>query len=224
MTRSAATCSHKVALGAIALSLVAIVIGAARSQSEDAKPGANTGPAAMRANVPEYNEKGELKLPADFYSWVFVGANLGIEYGDALKAEADPPQPPAAKGADKSPYSGNFHNIYINPEAYAHYVRTGKFPEKTMLVLDIYKADEGEPKSIVSQGRYPGKQSGVAMAVKDSARPDGSKTVWAYYDFDTDKKVAKASPDKACHDCHLKHASDDNVWVQFYPVLRRLKR
>jgi hypothetical protein len=57
--------------------------------------------------------------------------------------------------------------------------------------------------------------------VKNSARPDGSKTDWAYYDFGLDRQSAKAFPDKACYDCHVEHAAADNVWVQFYPTLRK---
>ncbi|MGE5191328.1 MAG: cytochrome P460 family protein, partial [Deltaproteobacteria bacterium] len=115
----------------------------------------------------------------------------------------------------------NFHNVYINPEVYAQYVKTGKFPEKTVLVLDIFKAEEREPRKIVAEGLFPGAHAGVAVAVKNSARPDGSKTDWAYYDFGLESKTAKAFPDKACYDCHLQHADDDNVWVQFYPTLRK---
>ena len=33
--------------------------------------------------------------------------------------------------------------------------------------------------------------------------------------------IAAAFPDAACYDCHIKHADDDNVWVQFYPTLKR---
>ena len=61
----------------------------------------------------------------------------------------------------------------------------------------------------------------LSANVKNSRRPDGSKTDWAYYDFPAGQLTAKAFLDKACYDCHLDHASDDNVWVQFYPVLRR---
>lgn len=168
-------------------------------------------------NRPQYNAQGELKRPEGFDSWVFVGANLGLEYRDAGAPASDKQEEPAEKA--------NFHNVYINPEAYEHYARTGKFPEGTVLVLDIYQADAGEPKSIVSHGRFPGKQVSVAVAVKDSARPDGSKTDWAYYEFPLGNPAdasAKAFPNKACYDCHLQHADDDNVWVQFYPTLRKL--
>src|SRR5262249_5909927 len=114
----------------------------------------------------------------------------------------------------------NFHNVYINPQAFEHFTRTGKFPDKTVLVLDIYKAEEGEPRNIVSNGLFPGKRKEIAMAVKNSARPAGGKTDWAYYVLPLDRKTAKAFPDKACYDCHLQHADNDNVWVQFYPTLR----
>jgi hypothetical protein len=62
--------------------------------------------------------------------------------------------------------------------------------------------------------------------VKNTSRPDGKTTRWAYYSF-TDPsdrlKVlssATAFADAACAHCHRRHASVDSVWVQFYPVLR----
>jgi hypothetical protein len=171
---------------------------------------------SQSSTAPQYNDQGELKLPVDFQKWIFVGANLGLEYRDDATKEA-----PAGKDEPKVGTLRNFHNVYINPEAYAHYARTGEFPELTILVLDIYQADRGEPKSIVSEGLFPGQHKGIAVTVKNSARPDGSKTDWAYYDFPSDQTTAKAFPNKACYDCHLQHADDDNVWTQFYPVLRK---
>ena len=38
------------------------------------------------------------------------------------------------------------------------------------------------------------------------------------------RAAAKASPDKDCYQCHRKHASDDNVWVQFYPTLLQVAK
>ena len=172
--------------------------------------------AAPQQSEPQYDENGELMRPTGFETWVFVGSNLGLEYSDDVTKPR-----PAEKDAPTKATPANFHNVYINPEAYAEYVKSGKFPEKTVLVLDIFKAEEREPRNIVSEGLFPGKSAGIAVAVKNSARPDGSKTDWAYYDFGADKQSAKAFPDKACYDCHIEHADDDNVWVQFYPTLRK---
>ncbi len=203
--------------GVVVLVLASIVVAIAAAQTptlrSDEPP---SGSPPRTATGPQYNDAGELKRPTDFQTWVFVGSNLGLEY-DEKAAKEKPP----AKDASKPAKGGNFHNVYINPEAYAQYVKTGKFPEKTVLILDIFKAEEREPGNIVSEGLFPGAASGLAVAVKNSARPDGSQTNWAYYDFGLESKTAKAFPDKACYDCHLKHADDDNVWVQFYPTLRK---
>src|SRR5262249_48380172 len=155
-----------------------------------------------------------------YHTWVFVGANIGLSYSPkaAVKTPREGDQP-------KKSEIGNFHNVYINPQAYAHYVKHGKFPEPTMLVMDVYRAKQRDAQGIVTSGFFPAEQIGVEVAVKNSKRPDGEKTDWAYYVFGngdgTLKATAKASPDKACYECHRKHASDDNVWVQFYPTLRR---
>jgi len=187
---------------------------AAALPSDESKP-AGKGQAEAPAE-PQYNKRGELKRPIGYERWVFVGANVGLEY----KEDADDVEPAKEKKPVKL---GDFHNVYINPEAFDHYVRTGTFPEKTVLVLDSYKSEEREPKSIVSEGLAPGRQTGLAVAVKNSARPDGGSSDWAYYDFGLDRTTAKAFPDNKCYDCHIQHASDDNVWVQFYPILRNAR-
>ena len=208
-----------------ALVMVAAALGATAWTADE--PAAKDPATAVSAG-PQYDAQGQLKLPADFRTWVFVGSNMGIEYREEVAKYT-----PAERDPNKPPKPSNFHNVYINPEAYREYARSGKFPEKTMLVLDSYKAESGEPLHVVAEGRFPGNQTSIAVAVKDSARPDGSKSDWAYYDFPLDKTgeksfdkprgTSKAFPDKACYDCHKRHASDDNVWVQFYPTLIKAK-
>jgi Cytochrome P460 len=224
-----ALASRRAVLPLLAAALAALIFGASRSgdarDEEKPRGGLATQPAAkigekgsqnQPSSVPAYDPKGDLKRPTGYEKWIFVGSNLGLEYRE------DNDKKDAGK-ADAPDKLENFHNVYINPEAYEHYLRTGTFPEKTMLVLDIYKAEKREPGSIVAEGLYPGKQIGIALAVKNSARPDGGKTAWAYYDFGLDQKTAKAFPNKACYDCHLQHADDDCVWVQMYPTLKRVK-
>jgi hypothetical protein len=190
----------------LALALVvALYAAAAAGQAPHPRPAAG----------PQYNDQGELKRPTDYRTWVFVGTSLGPRYRRDV-AEGTTRQEDAHKPAKL----GDFHNVYIDPQAYAQYVKTGKFPEKTMLVLDIYKAEALGPKGIVAAGLFSGEQLGFEVAVKNSARPDGSKTDWAYYDFPPGQPTAKAFPDKTCYACHRTHAADDKVWVQFYPILR----
>ncbi len=216
MRTTARTSSVVILLSIISAILIVASCHPTGVRSDEPKPAAQD---PSRATTrPQYNAQGELKRPTGYESWVFVGSNLGIEYSD----DASKVKPPATDREKKSK-TGNFHNVYINPEAYAHYVKTGTFPENTVLILDIFKAEQREPRNIVSEGTFPASQTGLAVAVKNSARPDGSKTDWAYYDFGLDRRSAKAFPDNACYDCHIEHADDDNVWVQFYPTLRKYR-
>jgi hypothetical protein len=171
---------------------------------------------AAAAGEPQYDGKGDLKRPTDYRKWVFVGANIGLQYRKD-RPEAAPREPDHHKDARP----GDFHNVYIRPESYEQYLQTGKFPDQTVLVMDVYEARERDPRDVVSKGFFPGDQRRIEVAVKNSRRPDGSKTDWAYYAFDpATRPTARAFADRACYDCHRKHASVDNVWVQFYPGLR----
>jgi hypothetical protein len=203
--------------------LVAALLGSfalAMHFAPDLSPGQ---PQPSPKSMPQYTKDGNLLRPDDYRTWVFVGSNIGISYTPRAAANTL-----REKDAYHQSDIGNFHNVYINPEAYSQYARSGTFPEGTMLVMDVYQAKSREPQGIVTRGFYPAEQVGLEVAVKNSKRPDGQKTDWAYYVFDNPggplKSSARASPNRSCYDCHLKHASDDNVWVQFYPTLRRLKK
>ena len=171
------------------------------------------------SDAPQYNSGGQLLLPADFETWVFVGSNLGLAYREEL------PESTAAE-ADRATHAF-FHNVYIDRRAYDYFAEHRSFPDRTMLVMEIFAAQDKEPKAILTAGKFNGDRMGVEVAVKNSSRPDGHSTAWAYYDFSggpnpgTLKAAASAFPDDRCETCHRKHASSDNVWVQFYPALRR---
>ena len=170
--------------------------------------------------APQYAPNGELLAPAGFETWVFVGSNLGLAYKQGLPAMT------ASESARAD--QPRFHNVYINPEAYAQFLATRKFPEPTVLVMENFAAADKEPKGILANGAFNGERVGLEVAVKNSSRPDGQPAPWAYYvltdpaDPSKIKASASAFPDQACEACHRQHASMDNVWVQFYPTLRKL--
>jgi len=197
------------------LPVIALLVAIAFALQASAQAPAVTQPtAASSPNAPKYDDK-NLLFPDGFRSWMFVGSNRGLLYkGDS----------------ERGPIT--FHNIYINPEAYAHFRDTGQFPDPTVLVMDIYVSAEREPQGIIVRGSYDGKWDGNFVAVKNSARPpekSGEKTIWAYYNFSPDKNdstkpqaSAAAEPDANCYACHKEHGMIDNVWVQLYPILRSL--
>ncbi len=180
-----------------------------------------------RASLPRYNAQGELLLPDGYRTWVFAGADLGLDYSQRNDQSLDHPQ----KNDENADEGRPFHNVYIDRAAYEHFARTGEFPDKAVLVLELFESRRKEPRKIVTRGLYEGNRIALEVAVKDRERPDGSKTPWAYYDFTGQagpegrgvRTSARAKPDASCYDCHKQHADVDNVWVQFYPTLRNLK-
>jgi Cytochrome P460 len=176
------------------LLLMALLAGVAATASD-------AGPAA-----PQFVEGNELLRPQGYHEWVFVGSSLGMSY---------------QKGAGSNGQA-EFHNVYINPEAYSQYRATGKFPEGTVMVLEILTS--GGNASINKAGKFEDRIEGIDASAKDSNRfPEK----WAYYSFMGPKgealSQAKPFPKKACWSCHNPHGEVDNVFVQFYPVLREAR-
>ena len=155
---------------------------------------------------PQYNEDGALLLPEDYLKWVFVGASLGLGYSEGRA------------GGDL----GMFHNVYIRPESYEHFARTGEYPEKTMLVMTMHSRGEKVPPS--ERGYFEGEFVGLEIALKDGERFEEG---WAYFNFssrDGLREAAQPFPREAgCFACHNANGAHDNTFLQFYPVLRSLK-
>jgi hypothetical protein len=180
-----------------------------------------SGPSArsQSADGPHYAPGGDLILPNGFDTWVFVGSNLGLSYTPDAAAAASAPPPRASRPQQ-------FHNVSINKAAYDYFLANGRFPERTVLVMQVFEPADKEPRGVLASGVFNGRRVGLEVAVKNTSRPDGKATPWAYYNFtdpsDRSKVLASATafPDEICANCHQQHASIDNVWVQFYPALR----
>jgi hypothetical protein len=167
-------------------------------------PARSTGPAAPAgARMPAYDTEGRLLLPEDHRRWVFVGSSLALSYAGG--------RPSDAMGHEM------FHEVLMEPSAYDHWVETGTFREGTMFVLMLHDTGEGVLPS--RSGRFAAAILGVEMAVKDSARFEGS---WAYFGFGGMggiRAAAAAEERESCQACHAEHAAHDNVFLQFYPLL-----
>ena len=184
--------ARRLAAGAGAVALVALASAAAVRRGH--APGA-----------PRFAAD-SLVLPEGVERWILAGASLGLAYAEA-------------GGTGRAGASRAFHNVYIEPGAYDHYVRTGRFREKTMFAMTLHAPMEKVSPS--RQGLFEGDRLGVEMALKDSDRYPGG---WAYFSFGSGRPGARAAPlpSAACQACHARHAADDHVFVQFYPTLRPL--
>jgi hypothetical protein len=160
---------------------------------------------------PNFDGAGRMLRPEGYRRWVFLGANYGMGYseGETLNVQK-------TKNA-------TFHNIYLQPEAYAEFAKTGVYPEGAMLVMEVVKP--GTHASINKQGVFQADVLGIEVGVKDSRRFGAEK--WAYFKFFTSegKKLneAKAFPKEGCWNCHNQHGAADNTFAQFYPVLREAR-
>ena len=155
---------------------------------------------AAIAAGPEYTPAGELLRPADYRQWVFLSSGLGMTYG-----------PAAAAAANSSPL---FDNVFVHPDAYKAFVATGKWPDKTMFVLEVRRsASEG---SINKGGHFQSELVAVEVELKDESRfPEK----WAFFGFNGAAPTAKQFPKARCLACHSTNGAVDNTFVQFYPTL-----
>jgi hypothetical protein len=164
--------------------------------------------------APVFEGKTTLVRPVNYREWVFVGSSRGLSYAQ---------NPPAANSASGG-MGEMYHNVYIKPEAYREFAKTGKFPEGTVLAMEMASADTKREPGL--QGSYEKEFIGLEVSVKDSSRFEGG---WAYFNFSNGmgssyKDKAEPFPASAgCVSCHKQNAETDNVFTQFYPVLRAAK-
>ncbi len=156
--------------------------------------------ATTQSSDPQYTGDAQLKYPEHYRGWEYLTSGFDMSYNPA---------------AMQSGAHHVFDNVFVNPEAYRAFVKTGAWPDKTTLVLEIRGA-EGKG-SINRQGNYQSTVTGLEVHVKDEARFPGA---WAFFSFDDGGKTAKMIPVSAdCYSCHAAHAAVDTTFVQFYPTL-----
>jgi hypothetical protein len=162
--------------------------------------------------MPEYNASGELILPKNdiWRTWTFVGAPLTP---NALN--------------DGSASFPEYHNVYMQPWAYAEYESTHEFPEGTImfkelqLTLPPVEFKDGSRSEPSGRGYFPGAFNGADVTVKDSKRFPATGA-WGYFDFNHHEPkapTATVQPKEMCAFCHIQGAKKDEVWTQFYRTL-----
>jgi hypothetical protein len=172
-------------------------------------------PALVAATMPgaapakpaaRFEGKDTLLRPEGYREWVFVGSSLGLRYEEGKKQ------------SERLEYK----NVYIDPAAYRAYKATGAFPQGAVLVLETAAGEEKKEPGL--RGSFQKELTGLSAAVKDKGRfRDG----WAYFSFSggpgRTKDKARPAKKSACYDCHREKGAEDNVFTQFYPVLKAAK-
>lgn len=143
----------------------------------------------------------QMTRPDDYREWIWLSSGFDMSYSPAKPANPDPP----------------FDNVFVNPEAYHAFLKTGTWPDKTVLVLEVRSSQRkalDNPHSHVQ-----GDSARVEVHVKDSER--FPETKWAFFVFgESAKTAAPAAANATCFTCHGKSGAVDTTFVQFYPILR----
>ena len=188
------------------IAIVAVLFGIAGLSYLLARAGAPAAaqPAAKGALV-EFTSDGKLKQPVGYRKWVFVGSPLTPN--DMNDGEASFPE---------------FHAVYIDPESFAHYEKTGKFRDGTVLIKEL--SSVGFKKSPAGNGYDQGEFTGLETTIKDSKRFKDEPGNWGYFTFGHKyplKKEVAPNPTASCNACHEQNArKTDWVFSEYYPVLR----
>lgn len=151
-------------------------------------------------NAPSYTADGKLKFPSGYREWIYLTSGVDMSYS---------PQMDMGGGS-------MFDNVFVNPEAYQAFLKTGTWPDKTVMVLETRKA--GSKSSINKSGHFQtGDVMGREVHMKDEGRFPGK---WAFFGFDDKEAPGEMfAKDMACYSCHEQHAAVDTTFVQFYPTL-----
>ena len=179
---------------------IAAVFGAAMIAAVVGSPAASQEAARNPAADYRFTANHRLEFPADYREWIFLSAGHGMTYGPS----ANPHGPPL------------FENVFVNPSAHREFLKTGRWPDRSIFVLEIRNAvTEG---SINQGGQFQKGVVSVEVEIKDPrfSDPDG----WGFFEFDTDRKPAqRAAKGASCYTCHSAHGAVEQTFVQFYPTL-----
>jgi len=168
---------------AAAVAVLAGLTAAAVSRAEPAKPAFT------------YTADGKLAFPKDYRTWVYLSTGMNMSYTD-------------------SPTKGHlFDSVFVDPASYAAYQKTGTWPDKTIMMLEIRKGEEHG--SITKSGVFQSERIGMEAHVKDVAR---FKSGWAFFPVNGEPTPA-LSQTSNCNKCHEQHGAVDTTFVQFYPTL-----
>ena len=175
--------------------VIVLAYGIAFSLAIDAQQSTSDGP--------RYTGTALLR-PTDYREWIFLSSGLGMTY-----------EPPSA-----NPRPPTFGNVFVNPSSYRSFMQTGKWPDKTIFVLEFRNSASEE--SINKSGRFQTSLAAVEAEVKDSRYPDG----WAFFTFTAaaSAEPMSASASAPCIECHTKNTAVERTFVQFYPTLLDVAR
>jgi len=138
----------------------------------------------------QLNGNNELLLPANYRTWVAVS--------------------PTAPGMPAHHHDHMISKIYVEPAAYERFAKSGNWPAKSMIVLELRAEPNLLPKDHCDV-------MGLEVAVKDGAK---SPEPWTFYGiiYDHEKHGEAAKAKSVCADCNEQPV--DMRLAMYIPALR----
>src|SRR5260370_13807627 len=185
-----------------------------------------TSPVAAQAqqSAVVFNADGTMQLPTGFRKWVFVGAPLTPDGLNDGKCNCNA----GGTNCTRSNFP-DYHHVYIEQKNVDAYLKTGEFPEGTVIVKELTRVlnptfPDSSRKEPSGRGYFNGAYNGIDMTVKDSKRFAKTNN-WGFFTFGHHPmpyaKTSAERPVTECAVCHIANvAATDMTWIQFYPLLR----
>jgi len=186
----------------------------------------DTRPIAAQTQQPAvvFNADGTVQVPTGFRKWVFVGAPLTPEGLNDGKYNCNA----GGTNCTKSNFP-EYHHVYIEQKNVDAYLKTGEFPEGTVIVKELTRVlnptfPDSSRKEPSGRGYFNGAYNGIDMSIKDSKRFAKTNN-WGFFTFGHHpmpyEKTSAERPVSECAGCHIANvAKTDMTWIQFYPLLR----
>lgn len=114
-----------------------------------------------------------------------------------------------------TPEHPSFENVFVSRAGYDGFRKSGIWPDKTMLILEIRGSASAE--SINKGGHF---QKDIA-AIEGEVKQGGT---WTFYAFGKGTEGKPIARNEDCYACHGTSGAVDNTFVQFYPTLLPIAR
>ncbi len=138
-----------------------------------------------------------MAVPADYRQWVFLTSSLDLNYNTAA-----------------TPGHHMLDNVFVDPASYQVFLKTGTWPDKTVLIKENRMAESAG--TLSKAGQFQVGVMNLEIHIKDEARPGK----WAFFVSADGKAPGRFMPLTAnCYSCHQDHGAVDTTFVQFYPTL-----